>query len=385
VLWIAFALGGLVVLRMVVRFALMQRARRGFGLRKVILAGEGSQCLRLLTKIESHPLFGFEALAICSDTQEPLPERPDILIRTLEYLPKLVDDPEVYQVIICGSIQDQSLIMRIFHLLRDHPVDLRWVPDLSEMPLFCVTVGDFGGVPVLNLSASPMSAGWGMVKWLEDKLIAVTAIVVFAPVLLLVALAVKLSSPGPILFIQQRHGQYGKRIAVYKFRSMYLSPAGSALTRTLVNTMPRGDSLGALEPARRAGGDLTPDDFVQATRHDPRITAVGAFIRRTSLDELPQLFNVLKGEMSIVGPRPHPIKLNQQYRLSIVDLMRRHYMKPGITGLAQVSGARGETRVEADMRKRVAFDLEYIRTWSPWLDARIIIKTAIKGFITSQP
>jgi putative colanic acid biosynthesis UDP-glucose lipid carrier transferase len=137
--------------------------------------------------------------------------------------------------------------------------------------------------------------------------------------------------------------------------------------------------------AQRRFGDLAPDDFVQATVGDPRVTPLGRILRRTSLDELPQFFNVLRGDMSIVGPRPHALKHNRQFTASIGELMRRHYVKPGITGLAQINGARGETRTVDDMRRRVNLDLEYIRTWSLWLDLKIIVLTVFRGFINNQP
>jgi putative colanic acid biosynthesis UDP-glucose lipid carrier transferase len=140
-------------------------------------------------------------------------------------------------------------------------------------------------------------------------------------------------------------------------------------------------------PYRAADGsaDPTPDDFKQATVGDARITSIGNFLRKTSLDELPQFLNVLKGDMSIVGPRPHAIRHNQQFAGSIAELMRRHYVKPGITGLAQINGARGETRTINDMRRRVDMDLAYIRNWSLWLDLKIILLTPIRGFINQQP
>ena len=138
-------------------------------------------------------------------------------------------------------------------------------------------------------------------------------------------------------------------------------------------------------PATRAVGDLRPDDFRQATSNDPRITRLGHFLRKTSLDELPQFLNVLKGDMSIVGPRPHAIRHNEQYTHTIAELMRRHYVKPGITGLAQVNGARGETRTVRDMRRRIHFDLAYIRNWSLWLDLRIIVMTPLRGLVNNQP
>ena len=135
----------------------------------------------------------------------------------------------------------------------------------------------------------------------------------------------------------------------------------------------------------RAVGDLRPDDFRQATSNDPRITPLGRFLRKTSLDELPQFLNVLMGDMSIVGPRPHAIRHNEQYTHTIAELMRRHYVKPGITGLAQINGARGETRTIRDMRRRIHYDLAYIRNWSLWLDLRIIFMTPFRGFVNNQP
>nr|MBA3709846.1 sugar transferase [Planctomycetota bacterium] len=242
---------------------------------------------------------------------------------------------------------------------------------------------------------------------------------------------VKLTSPGPVFFIQERHGLNGKRIKVFKFRTMFHgtpvavqgSDGGPALEPKLseqvaqsakrsasrrhkslrleaavamgierfTNEIERLGTRGAvLRPsaalvAQRTFSDLSPSDFVQAHAGDPRITPLGRVLRRTSLDELPQFFNVLMGDMSIVGPRPHAIKHNQQFANSVVELMRRHYVKPGITGLAQINGSRGETRSIDDMRRRITYDLEYIRNWSLWLDLKIILLTVFKGFINRQP
>jgi putative colanic acid biosynthesis UDP-glucose lipid carrier transferase len=175
------------------------------------------------------------------------------------------------------------------------------------------------------------------------------ALIAISPIMIGIALAVKLTSPGPILFKQKRYGLNGARYWVYKFRSMYV-------------------------------GDDASRQLQQATRGDPRITPVGRFIRRTSLDELPQFFNVIKGEMSVVGPRPHSVAHNELYRKEIKRYMVRHKVKPGVTGWAQVNGLRGDTAQIERMEERIRFDLEYIRNWSPGLDMKIIIKTVTMVF-----
>ncbi len=225
------------------------------------------------------------------------------------------------------------------------------------------------GEPVINLASSPLGECACLIKWLEDKILAALILLFISPVMAMVALAVKLTSPGPVFFIQDRHGLGGRIIRVYKFRSMRAAVSAP-------NT-PAGGNANGCESAE--------PEFVQARAGDERITPIGRFLRRTSLDELPQFLNVLKGEMSIVGPRPHPLKLNRTFSTDVEQLMRRHYVKPGITGLAQVSGARGETRSVDDMRRRVDLDLRYILDWSLWLDLKLIALTVMKGFLNHQP
>ena len=206
------------------------------------------------------------------------------------------------------------------------------------------------GLPVVNLSVSPMRVSVNrMVKAVEDRLIAALVLLVTSPLMLLIAIGVKLSSRGPVLFKQLRHGWDGKPIKVYKFRTMRLHDDESNLR--------------------------------QATRDDSRVTRIGALLRRTSLDELPQFFNVLQGRMSIVGPRPHAIEHNHYYMDQIDSYMQRHKVKPGITGWAQVNGHRGETDTLDKMERRVEHDLYYIENWSLWLDAKIIVLTIVRGFV----
>ncbi|HBX2594003.1 TPA: exopolysaccharide biosynthesis polyprenyl glycosylphosphotransferase, partial [Klebsiella pneumoniae] len=199
---------------------------------------------------------------------------------------------------------------------------------------------------------SPLSGINMVFKRLEDIIVSLSILIVISPVLLIIACAVKFTSPGPVIFRQIRYGMDGKSIKVWKFRSM---------------TVMENDN-----------------NVTQATKHDLRVTKVGKFLRRTSLDELPQFFNVLFGQMSVVGPRPHAVSHNEQYRTLIKGYMLRHKVKPGITGLAQVNGWRGETDTLDKMQKRVEYDLLYIRNWSIWLDLKIIFLTIFKGFVNKS-
>ncbi len=203
---------------------------------------------------------------------------------------------------------------------------------------------EMAGVPLISLSETPLVGGAALAKSVMDKSIALVALILLSPIMVFTALAVKLTSRGPIIFKQKRHGWDGRLVEVYKFRSMKVH--------------------------EEQEGKVT-----QATKGDDRITRVGRFIRRTSIDELPQLINVLEGTMSLVGPRPHAIAHNEYYKGQIRSYMLRHRVKPGLTGLAQVNGYRGETETLDKMQGRVNYDLAYINNWSIWLDIEILFKT----------
>ncbi|HCX4781159.1 TPA: undecaprenyl-phosphate glucose phosphotransferase, partial [Escherichia coli] len=207
---------------------------------------------------------------------------------------------------------------------------------------------EVNGIPVVPIFETPLNGINMVLKRLEDIILSVVILTLISPILIIISLCVKLTSPGPIIFKQTRYGMDGKPIKVWKFRTMVV---------------------------------MENDNVTQATKNDVRVTKVGRFLRRTSLDELPQFFNVLFGGMSIVGPRPHAVIHNEQYRSLIEGYMLRHKVKPGITGWAQINGWRGETDTLEKMEKRVEYDLEYIREWSIWLDIRIIFLTIFKGFI----
>jgi len=224
------------------------------------------------------------------------------------------------------------------------------VPNFAEMRLLNRPMTQIMDVSLVNLNLSPMRIGTNRIlKAFEDRLFALMLLLVTVPAMVLIAIAVKVSSAGPVLFVQRRHGWDGRSMKMYKFRTMYVH--------------------------RESDGAVT-----QACRGDMRITPLGRFLRRTSLDELPQFLNVLQGRMSVVGPRPHAIEHNQYYMDQIDDYMQRHKVKPGITGWAQVNGLRGQTNTLDKMRRRVEYDLYYIENWTVWFDIKIVLLTLIRGF-----
>ena len=240
----------------------------------------------------------------------------------------------------------------LVHELGDTTASIYFLPDVSGFDMIQQRASEMLGMPVVAMCETPFHGYRGLVKRLMDVTIALSALVLLSPLLLGIAWAVKHSSPGPVLFRQRRYGLDGREIMVYKFRSMSVCENGARVT--------------------------------QASRNDMRVTPVGKHLRRWSLDELPQLLNVLQGTMSIVGPRPHAVAHNEEYRKLIKRYMVRHKVLPGITGLAQVRGCRGETARVEQMEARVLFDLEYMRRWSPMLDLEIILATAVAVIRTDR-
>lgn len=232
----------------------------------------------------------------------------------------------------------------VIHILQTSSLTVRYVPDLSILALLNHTPSHVAGMTVIDLNASPMVGLNSLIKAGFDKLIAAVALALLAPILALIALVIKLDSPGPVFFFQKRHGWDGKVIRICKFRTMIHAQCAQ-------------------------------EDSRQAQFNDPRITAVGRFLRKTSLDELPQFINVLRGDMSVVGPRPHPLALNHSYANRIDTYMQRHRVKPGITGWAQIHGLRGETDTLEKMQRRIEYDLYYIQHWSLWMDIKIMVLT----------
>jgi putative colanic acid biosynthesis UDP-glucose lipid carrier transferase len=235
--------------------------------------------------------------------------------------------------------------------LRDTTASVYFVPDIYLLDLIQARFVDVNGIPVVALCETPFCGLNGVLKRVSDIVLASVILLLIWPVMLLIAIGIKLSSPGPVLFKQRRYGLHGEEIYVYKFRTMTVCEDG--------------------------------DSIVQAKENDPRVTRFGSFLRRTSLDELPQFINVLQGRMSVVGPRPHAVAQNEQYRKLISGYMLRHKVRPGITGWAQVNGLRGETQTLDKMKQRVEYDLDYLRHWSIGLDLNIVWRTV--GLMLRDP
>jgi putative colanic acid biosynthesis UDP-glucose lipid carrier transferase len=271
---------------------------------------------------------------------------------TLTDLVRYVNEHRIDVIFIALPIRHVRRVMTLLDELRDTTASIYYAPDIFVFDLIQARSGDIQGIPVVAMCETPFYGYRGVSKRLTDVVLASCMLLALSPLLALIALSVKISSPGPILFKQRRYGLDGREIAVYKFRSMTVAEDGSQVT--------------------------------QATRVDARITPIGRILRRLSLDELPQLFNVVEGRMSLVGPRPHAVAHNELYRKLIKGYMIRHKVLPGITGLAQVSGCRGETAKLEDMEARVRYDLDYLRHWTPMLDFKILLLTVIKVFRDEQ-
>jgi putative colanic acid biosynthesis UDP-glucose lipid carrier transferase len=270
------------------------------------------------------------------------------LIGGLSDLGSYVKENRTDVIFIALPIRHIKRVMNLLDDLRDTTASIYYVPDVFVFDLIQARSGEIHGIPVVAMCETPFYGYRGIAKRVTDIVLSLMILLMLLPLLALVAVMVKLSSPGPIIFKQRRYGLDGREIAVYKFRTMRVTEDGPQIR--------------------------------QASKTDSRVTRVGGMLRRTSLDELPQLINVLQGRMSLVGPRPHAVAHNEEYRKLIKGYMVRHKVLPGITGLAQVNGCRGETSELKDMEARVNYDLDYLRHWTPMLDFKIILLTVIKIF-----
>ncbi len=266
------------------------------------------------------------------------------VIGQLDEMLPIIDRFDVRNVYFAIPLGESDLIEDMYLKLLDRHVAVHWVPDIFSLLLVNHSVREIAGLPVLTLSETPLTGTRLLIKALEDRVLGMLILILISPLLLLIALAIKLDSKGPVFFRQARKGWSGRVFHIWKFRSMVVHEAEGGVVK-------------------------------QATKNDPRVTRVGAILRRTSLDELPQIFNVLKGEMSLVGPRPHAVQHDEQYSKGIDAYFARHNIKPGITGLAQVRGLRGETRELERMQQRIEADIEYINNWSLWLDISLLLRT----------
>ena len=314
--------------------------------RKALIVGAGPMARQVLDALRSRDMSGRRVLGCVDDrvNAKRLQFAPDLpRLGGLADLATTVRRLGVHEVFITLPLGSQPRITAVLQQLQATTASVYFVPDVFGTAIIQGRVQTLHGVPVVGLCETPFTGINHLVKRVCDLVLATLILLLIAPLLLLIALGVKLDSPGPVIFRQRRNGLDGEEIVVWKFRSMRALDDGPQIR--------------------------------QATRGDPRITRFGAFLRRTSLDELPQFFNVLQGRMSVVGPRPHAVAHNDQYRDLISAYMVRHKVKPGITGWAQVNGCRGETDSIDKMEARVAYDLDYLRNWSLTLDLQIIVRT----------
>lgn len=347
--WILVVPGAMCLMRFILRGALRNARSQGRNTRTVAFAGVSGATKKMAAHIAQMPWAGFKVIGAFDDrTQERLDLGGLMLEGGLHELISMARSGEIDIVYITLPMVAEKRIIYLIEKLADTTASVYVVPDLFVFSLYKARWMTVGGMPVISTFESPFYGTESWLKRAEDVLLGCLILLLVSPLLLGIAAGVKLTSPGPAIFKQRRYGLKGEIVEVWKFRSMTVCDDGVQV--------------------------------VQAKKNDARITAFGAFLRRTSLDELPQFINVLQGTMSIVGPRPHAVAHNEQYRTLIRGYMLRHKVKPGITGLAQVSGFRGETDTLDKMQKRVEHDLEYIQNWSLWLDIRIILKTVWVGF-----
>jgi putative colanic acid biosynthesis UDP-glucose lipid carrier transferase len=311
--------------------------------RRQVIVGANKVGCQLASRLAEEPWLGPVEGYFDDRRSERLPResRPRLLGRFCD-LPEYARLHHVNVIYICLPISKQPRIRALLDGLRDTTASIYFVPDLFAFELMQARFGEIGGMPLVAVRETPFCGMTGVLKRASDILLSSCALVVAAPLMVAIAVGVRRSSPGPILFRQRRYGLDGREFLVFKFRTMTVHE---------------------------------DDNIRQATRGDPRVTPVGRFLRRTSLDELPQLLNVLAGTMSLVGPRPHAVAHNEYYRKLVSGYMLRHKVRPGITGLAQVNGLRGETADVEKMFQRVQYDLEYLENWSVGLDIRILLKT----------
>ncbi|WP_160286027.1 undecaprenyl-phosphate glucose phosphotransferase [Pseudomonas knackmussii] len=352
--WFSLVLISLCGYRVLLRIGLHALRRRGFNTRSVAIAGAGPLGQRLASNIAGAPWMGLDLLGFFDDKRrDPVrlgASRVKLPISGgLEALVEQARAGEIDRVYITLPMRSEARIKWLVDQLSDTTASVYIVPDVFVFELLHARSQNINGVPTISIFDSPMTGANTVIKRLEDVILSALILCLIAVPMLLISAAVKLSSPGPVFFRQKRYGIDGRPIEVWKFRSMRVMENGA--------------------------------DVVQATRGDDRITPVGAFLRRTSLDELPQFINVLLGDMSIVGPRPHAVAHNEEYRGQISSYMLRHKVKPGITGWAQINGWRGETDTLDKMQKRIEHDLAYIHNWSLWWDLKIVFLTVFKGFV----
>ena len=334
--WVSVWIGQLVV---------GARAMKPENRRTAIVVGAGALGVKVAHSLTENHHQGIDFVGFFDDRSDDRVqiEAGDQILGSLKQVAHHVTECGIREVYITLPLGQQPRIAELLERLQGTTASLFFVPDVFGISIIQGRLEDMNGIPVVGICETPFTGTNALAKRASDIVLGTIILIIIAPLLVAIAIGVKMSSPGPVIFRQKRNGLDGEKITVYKFRSMTAQDNGPVVR--------------------------------QATKGDTRITRFGAFIRKTSLDELPQFINVLQGRMSIVGPRPHAVAHNDEYRQLIKAYMVRHKVKPGITGWAQVNGHRGETNTVEQMRTRVEYDLEYLRNWSLGLDMQIIVRT----------
>jgi putative colanic acid biosynthesis UDP-glucose lipid carrier transferase len=348
--WFVLTPISLSIFRIALRRTLKALRVLGRNTRSVAVVGSGEIAKRLARSILDHPWTGLNLVGFYTDAHpkgyQPLDRSSLSVVGTLGDLVNEANRIDLIYVAL--PMREESKIKELVQNVSNTTSSLYLVPDLFTFDLLHSRWSELAGIPVISIFESPFIGIEGWIKRMEDLVIGTTILLLMAIPMTVIGIIIKVTSEGPVIYRQKRYGLNGEEIIVWKFRTMTVMEEGEGVA--------------------------------QARKGDPRVTIVGKFLRRTSLDELPQFINVLQGRMSIVGPRPHAVAHNEKYRELVPSYMMRHKVKPGITGLAQVNGWRGETDTLEKMEKRVQFDLEYIRNWSMLLDLEIIFLTVLHGF-----
>ena len=345
--WYIGSIVGLLALHIASRALLSLARGTGVNAKHVMIVGYGRTGEEMYRRATANRRTGYRVGGIYASADEATPAGV-LRVEDSAKIAEFARQHNIDEVWITLPMSATRQMQSIAYSLRNDFIDIKWMPSLLDFDLLNHKVGDFLGMPAVELNRPPSLGVRGAVKAAFDRSFAALVLAALSPLFLVIAVLIKRSSPGPVFFKQERLGLDGRVIHVYKFRSMKPHAEHGVVT--------------------------------QATKGDNRITPIGAFLRRTSLDELPQFINVLKGEMSVVGPRPHAMAHNNIYKEQLDLYMLRHRVKPGITGWAQINGYRGETDTLDKMAKRVEHDIFYIRNWSFWMDLRIIFWTAFKGW-----
>lgn len=334
---------------------LQHQRKNNRNIRTVLIVGAGDLGRRLFDQVSQASWTGYHVSAFFDDNPDIKNNYiGDVEVKgSIDDVVSYISQNDIDEIWLALPLRAEQRMKDLLFSLRHHTVNIKLIPDIFGFSILNHSMTEIAGLPAVNLSDTPMLGGNQIIKAIEDRVLGLLIFILISPLLLLIFIAIKVTSPGPALFKQKRHGWDGRIINVYKFRTMKVH---------------------------------CEDDghVAQACKNDSRITPIGRFLRRTSLDELPQFYNVLQGRMSIVGPRPHAVQHNDLYKDQVNRYMLRHMVKPGITGWAQVNGLRGETDTLEKMQKRVEYDLYYIENWSLWFDLKIIFLTIFKGFINKN-